>query len=200
MTTRKPTGERRREIADAAIKIIGERGLREFTAAQIAREVGIKDGTIFRHFKDMAEITRAVLDRLQEQIGASPPQPAGNPLERLEAFVLGRLHAVSTQPGIQSLVFSDQISHALGEEGPQRVAALRNRSREYIRSCLRDADAEGLLREGLDLDAAVLLVSGTVMGFMFALKDGALPAPSAEMETRSWQLLQSALAREQGTA
>lgn len=199
MTTRKPTRERRREIADAAIKIIGERGLREFTAAQIAREVGIKDGTIFRHFKDMAEITQAALDRLQEQIGASP-QPAGNPLERLEAFVLGRLHAVSTQPGIQSLVFSDQISQALGEEGPLRVAALRNRSREYIRSCLGDAAAAGLLRESLDIDTAVLLVSGTVMGFMFALKDGALPAPSPEMERRSWQLLRSALAREQETA
>ncbi|MFZ1613040.1 MAG: helix-turn-helix domain-containing protein, partial [Holophaga sp.] len=72
MTTRKSTQERRREIADAAIKIIGERGLREFTAAQLAREVGIKDGTIFRHFKDMNEIKLTVLDRLQELLETAP--------------------------------------------------------------------------------------------------------------------------------
>ncbi len=199
MTTRQPTEVRRREIADAAIKIIGERGLREFTAAQIAHEVGIKDGTIFRHFKDMGEITRAVLDRIEELIAAAP-QPAGDPLERLEGFVLQRLRAVAVQPGIQSLIFSDQISHALGAEGPRRVAALRNRSREYIRSCLREAAAAGLLREDLDIEGAVLLVSGTVMGFMFAYKDGALPASLPEMEKRSWQLLRLALVREQETS
>ena len=43
MTTRMPTAERKAQIVDAAIKIIGEKGLREFTAAQIGREVGIKD-------------------------------------------------------------------------------------------------------------------------------------------------------------
>ncbi|MCK9462396.1 MAG: TetR/AcrR family transcriptional regulator [Proteobacteria bacterium] len=196
MTTRKSTEERRREIADAAIKIIGERGLREFTAAHIAHEVGIKDGTIFRHFKDMNEITSAVLDRLQELLEAAP-RFTGDPLERLEGFVLSRLHSVTVQRGIQSLLFSDQLSHALGAEGLRRVAALRNRGRELVRSCLREAGEKGLLREDLDIEGAVVLVTGMVMGFLFAATDSALPAPAGEMEQRCWQTLRSALAREQ---
>lgn len=84
MTVRKPTEERRREIAAAAIKIIGERGLREFTAAQLAEEVGIKDATIFRHFKDMNEVKEAALDRLQGLVDAAPDPMAANPLTRLE--------------------------------------------------------------------------------------------------------------------
>ena len=196
MTTRKPTEERRREIADAAIKIIGERGLREFTAARIAQEIGIKDGTIFRHFNNMSEITLAVLDRLQELIEAAP-QSTGDPLERLEGFVLSRLHSVTVQRGIQSLLFSDQLSHALGAEGQRRVAALRNRGRELVRSCLREAAEKGLLREDLDIEGAVVLVTGAVMGFLFAATDGALPAPAGEMERRCWRTLRSALARKQ---
>ncbi len=196
MRTRKSTEERRREIADAAIKIIGDRSLREFTAANIAQEVGIKDGTIFRHFKDMNEITLAALERLQELLEAEP-QSTGDPLERLEAFVLSRLHFTVAQRGIQSLLFSDQISHALGADGPKRVAALRNRGREVVRSCLREAGEKGLLREDLDLESAVVLVTGMVMGFLFAEKDGALPAPSDEMARRCWQTLRSALARQQ---
>lgn len=196
MANRKSGEERRREIADAAIKIIGERGLREFTAARIAQEVGIKDGTIFRHFKDMNEITAAVLDRLQELLDAAPTS-TGDPLERLEGFVLSRLQSVTSQQGIQSLLFSDQLSHALGAEGPRRVAALRNRGREFIRSCLREAGEKGLLREDLDIEGAVVLVTGMVMGFLFAAKDGALPVPAGEMQRRCWLTLRSAFERKQ---
>jgi len=196
MTIRKSTEERRREIADAAIKIIGERGLREFTAAHIAQEVGIKDATIFHHFKDMNEIILTVFDRLQEVLEAAQ-RSNGDPLERLERFVLSRLHAVTIQRGIQSLLFSDQITHALGTEGPRRVAALRNRGRDFVRSCLREAAEKGLLREDIDIEGAVILVTGTAMGFLFAAKDGVLPASADEMERRCWQTLRSALVRRQ---
>lgn len=194
MTERKPTAVRRTEIADAAIKLISDQGLREFTAARLAREVGIKDGTIFRHFKDMNEIVLAALDRLQELIETAPTS-TGDPIERLREFVMNRLHAVVVQPGIQSLLFSDQITHALGSEGPRRVAALRNRGRTFVRSCLREAAEQGRIREDLDIEAAVLIVSGMVMGFLFAAKDGALPAAVDEMERRCWQTLRSMLER-----
>jgi AcrR family transcriptional regulator len=199
VATRKSTEERRREIADAAIKIIGERGLREFTAAHLASEVGIKDGTIFRHFKDMSEIARAVLDRIQELLEPAP-QSTGDPLARLEAFIMSRLRSVAVQPGIQSLIFSDQIAHALGVDGSQRVAALRNRGRDYIRSCLREAAEQGLLREDLDLEGAVLLVTGMVLAFLFAAKDGALHAPVKVMQRRAWHTLRSMLERKQVTS
>lgn len=198
MTIRKPTEERRREIADAAIKIIGERGLREFTAAQIAQEVGIKDGSIFRHFKDKRAITTAALDRLEELVAAAP-RSNPDPLERLGEFVMSRLHAVAVQPGIQSLIFSDQISHAMGVEGPRRIAAIRDRGRQFVRSCLAEALERGLLREGLDIDCAVLLVTGMVMSVLFATKDGSLAAPVDVMEKRCWQTLRSMLERKGAT-
>ena len=62
-----------------------------------------------------------------------------------------------------------------------------------MRSCLREAVDKGLLRSDLDIEGAVLLVTGMVMGFLFAAKDGALTAPAAEMEQRSWQTLLSML-------
>lgn len=193
MTARKPTQERRREIADAAIKIISERGLRECTAAHLAHEVGITDGTIFRHFKDKDEIILAALDRLQELI-VNSPRTGADPVERLRDFVTSRLHAVAVEPGLQSLLFSDQISHALGADGPRQVAALRNRGRAFVTSCLREAADAGLIRRDLDVDATMLLITGTVMSFLFAKKDGALDAAVPDMEQRIWQTISSLLA------
>ena len=70
-----------------------------------------------------------------------------------------------------------------------------NRGREVVRSCLREAGEQGVLREDLDIEAAVVLVTGMVVGFLFAATDGALPAPAGEMERRCWRTLRSVLAR-----
>lgn len=192
MAIRKSSAERRQEIADAAIKVIGERGLREFTAANVAREVGIKDGSIFSHFNDMAEVAGAMLDRVQallEPIDLS----IADPVDRLRTFVLGRLHAVSLRPGIQSLLFSDQISHALGDQGPARVAALRNRGRAVIRACLEEGVRVGRIKPDLDVEATILLITGLAMGFLYAAKDEALPAAGQGIEARAWQLVRALL-------
>ena len=50
---------RRQQIADAALEVIAELGLRGFTTQAVAARVGITDGTIFRHFKDKQEIVRS---------------------------------------------------------------------------------------------------------------------------------------------
>jgi AcrR family transcriptional regulator len=191
---RKPTEERRREIADAAIRILGDRGLRDLTAAQLAHEVGVSDAAIFRHFRDMGEVAHALLDRLTELL-MTPPSPIQDPLERLRAFLSVRLRSVSVQPCIQSLLFSDQISHILADDGPRRVAELRNRGREFIRSCLSEAVAKGLVRGDLDIAATVVLITGIVMSMLFAAKDGALPASPEEMEGRMWRVVEGILQR-----
>lgn len=195
MNSRKPTAERRTEIADAAIKIIGERGLREFTAAQIAEEVGIKDGTIFRHFKDMQEIVAAVFDRIEEILTSRAPSRKSDPLERLEAFFMDRLRAVATQPGLLSLIFSDQLAHAMGNEGVRRLARLRDAGREQIRGCLREAEGAGLISKGTDIESAVLLINGMAMSVLFASKDGALDAPIEKVARRTWKTLLDMLRR-----
>lgn len=189
ITLRKPTDERRREIADAAIKIIGERGLREFTTAQVAEEVGIKDGTIFRHFKNKHEILTVVIDRLEEMLMATAPTPRENPIQRIEVFLTSRVQSVASQPGLLSLIFSDQIAHAMGEEGQKRMASIRNRGREFIRISLKEAVTKDLLPQNTDIESAVLLINGLVMSILFAYKDGALDIPIEQVADRVWHTL-----------
>lgn len=195
MTSRKPTEERRREIANAAIKIIGSQGLREFTTARLGEEVGIKDGSIFRHFKNKQEILSAVLDRIEEIMAVTVPRDIPDPLERLEAFVTARMRAVSAQPGLLSIVFSDQLTHAMGDRGSAGVAALRNRGRGFIRDCLVEAVEKGLIRPEIDVDSATLLISGMAMSLLFATKDGAVEGPIDDAERRAWRTLAQLLRR-----
>ncbi len=187
MAERKSTEERRGEIANAAIKIIGDQGLRDFTMQRLADEVGIKDGSIFRHFKDKQAILTAVMERIEEILAAVSPREIVHPLERLEAFLTARMRAIGAQPGLLSIVFSDQLAHAMGEEGQRRVAALRNRGRGFVRGCLEEAVAKGCVDPALDIETLTLLINGMVMSLLFASKDGAIEGPIEEAGRRAWQ-------------
>ena len=58
--TRKNTFERKREIVDAVLRIIGERGLTSLSTKTIAEEVRVTTGALFRHFPSLQEIFREV--------------------------------------------------------------------------------------------------------------------------------------------
>jgi len=170
MTARLPTEERRAQITDAAMKIIGERGLRAFTIAQIAREVGIRDGTVFRHFSSKDEIVQAVLDRLEEIFSGTYPPPIDDPLERLSRFFMKRVEVVMSQPGVHALVFSDELIHAGGKIGLERVMRMRKQAQRYIHSCLFEAAEKNLLRPDINLEDIVVLFHGAVMSVVFLSK------------------------------
>jgi AcrR family transcriptional regulator len=195
MTVRKSTEERQMEIANAAIKIIGDQGLRDFTMSRLAQEVGIKDGSIFRHFKDKQDILKAVIARIEHILVAAAPGEFADPLERLEAFLTTRMHAVASQPGLLSIVFSDQLTHAMGDQGSRRVAELRNRGREFVRSCLEEAAEKKLISADVDIESAALLINGMVMSLLFASKDGAIQGPIDQAGRRAWRTFARLLRR-----
>jgi len=56
------------QIIDAALWIIGEKGIHGATTAGIAVEVDISEGNIYRHFRDKEEIVRSVIDKIGEDL------------------------------------------------------------------------------------------------------------------------------------
>ena len=67
---RKTSDNRRREIADAALRVIAEQGLGRFTALAIAREVGVSDAALFQRFGTIGDRPR------RHRPGGRNPLPA----------------------------------------------------------------------------------------------------------------------------
>ena len=64
--TRMPAEARKSEIVDCALKLAGKVGPERLTTEMIAREIGITQPAIFRHFAKKEEIWSAVGVRLGE--------------------------------------------------------------------------------------------------------------------------------------
>lgn len=166
-TTRRPTEERRQQIAEAALRIISGKGVHRLTAQELGREVGIADGSIFRHFKDKAAIVRAAIAHLEGVLFQSFPPEAEDPLERLRLFFVGRLTLVQRMPSVFLAAFSDRLEEAAGEEAGV-VRSIIERSQAFVRQCLQEAQERGQIAPGLALEALTLVVMGALQASAFA--------------------------------
>ncbi|WP_297507009.1 TetR/AcrR family transcriptional regulator [uncultured Caulobacter sp.] len=84
-------------ILDAAVEVIGERGLAAPMEA-IARRAGVSKQTVYNHYGSKAELMRALMQRRVEAITSALREPGAmdNPAEALEAYARSMLETVTT--------------------------------------------------------------------------------------------------------
>ncbi len=160
---RKASNVRQFEIVEAAIRIIASQGPRNFTAKRVAAEVGITSGAIFRHFESMAGIVDRAVDRIDRILADDFPENIDHPLERLRLFFLSRTRTIATHPHISQLLLSDHLAQAAGSDSGDRLGMAKRRTRAFVAECLGEAERAGYLAEGVDTNAAALLVLGAVL-------------------------------------
>lgn len=167
-TQRRPTADRQREIADAALALIARDGLGKFTSATLALEVGLTNGALFRHFAGMDQIVTAAIDRAEEVLFEHFPPAHEDPLERLGAFVCDRIDAMRKHPGVLRIVYSNELAQAAGEAGAARVREFKRRSLAFIRGCLQEASERGMLIDGVAPKDLTVVVTGCIMAMALA--------------------------------
>jgi AcrR family transcriptional regulator len=195
MAERKTADSRRREIADAALRVIAEQGLGRFTALAIAREVGVSDAALFRHFQTKEEIVLAAIERVEEILFAGFPPAGRDALERLGNFFRQRVAVIEESPGVARLVASDSLSQAAPAEGTARVAEFRRRSVRFVRACLMEASREGLLADGIEPSVAEVLVLGAILALTQARGLNLRSTPDGGLADRTWCALERLLRR-----
>ncbi|HPA73995.1 MAG TPA: helix-turn-helix domain-containing protein, partial [Spirochaetota bacterium] len=63
--------ERKGEIIDAALRLIDKKGIQNLTTRNLAREVGITEPGLYRHFRNKEDILAGILGMFRRTIGTS---------------------------------------------------------------------------------------------------------------------------------
>lgn len=183
----KPTEERRVEIADAALRVIAGKGIAAFTMEQLAREIGLSAGSLFRHFRSKEEILGAAVERTAALLSLTFPEPGLPPLDRLQAFFYARTRLVGNTAGIAQLVFSEQFIKALDEESRKRLSEITVASQRFIVEVIAEGQASGQIRRDLSPQALARLMMGGAFAAIF------LQQTQADSAEQLWLTLSTVL-------
>jgi AcrR family transcriptional regulator len=183
--TRKPTEVRRREIAEAVLRVIGQQGATSLTAATIAAEVGVTPGAIFRHFTSLDGVLEAAVERAVEQVAATFPDPGAVPVDRLMALAAARIDLFAHNGGIAWLLLSDQVYLTLPEAALAHLDDLVRRSRKFLLEAMRAGAKDGTIRCDVAPEVLLLLFTGTVhaiVGTAGVHRRGRQPTPTRVLD------------------
>lgn len=183
--TRKPTEVRRREIAEAVLRVIGQQGASSITAATIAAEVGITPGALYRHFTSIDAMLEAAVERAVEQVAGTFPDPCGAPIDRLMAIAAARIDLFASNGGIAWLLLSDQVYLTLPERALEHLGRLVRRSRKFLLETIRAGARDGTIRCDVAPEVLLVLFTGTVhaiVGTAGVHRRGRQPPPARVLE------------------
>lgn len=112
MLQKKSTRIRKEEIVQAALTVVGKKGVRALTIATIAEEAGMSEANIYRHFGGKDDIYAALGDFIGSAVMGNAATIAGGsrkPLEKLETIFRSHIALLAENPGIPRFVFSDDV-------------------------------------------------------------------------------------------
>ena len=151
-------------ILDAAVEVIGERGLAAPMEA-IARRAGVSKQTVYNHYGSKADLMRALMNRRVEAITASLREPGAvdNPAEALEAYARSVLETVITTKSYSMMRVIILGSGEMPDVAREVYEAGPLSARRQLAAFLKTETELGRLKVE-DFDQAAEFFSGMVMG------------------------------------
>jgi len=153
-------------ILAAARAVFARRGL-DASLDEVAREAGLGVGTVYRRFRDKAELAEALFEADLEQLVAdvAEAEACEDPWEGFVTLVARILERQAQDCGLRDLLSSTAF-------GTERFADLRQRLRPAAERIVRRAQAAGVLRADFDpYDIPVLgVMLGSVVDFTRATR------------------------------
>lgn len=175
------TDVRREQVVQAALRIVGKKGVGALTTSAIARAVGISEANLYRHFKNKEEILfetgkgiGAAIRKNLEVVLASHVRPV---LKLKRAFLL-HLEFIEQNEGIPRLGFSEEMhinNKRLKKEFLKNIELYAS----GLEALFYDAQRLGSIRRDVDRRALTAMLIGMVQvlvlrwslsGFSFSLR------------------------------
>ena len=186
---RTPSGQRRREIVEAALKLAQFASPDSITTQAIADVVGLTQGGLFRHFVSKDAIWAAVFAWVRETLPAEiEAAVAGEqePLKRLERMFFAHVDFVTRHPAVPRLLFHE-LQGPAASPGREQMRLLIEGYRLRIAALLNSAKRDGSAIAALDVVSVTTLFIGMVQGLVVQSALAASPSRPT-MRTRARRL------------
>jgi AcrR family transcriptional regulator len=191
----KSTHVRKKQIMDAARKLIMRSGSEHVTVRNMAKEVGISEAAIYRHFKSKTEILSFLADSVADGL-IHDIDTAGSvgftSLDIIDEILRTHLSRIEQRRGLSFLVLAEIISFgdkSLNKKVSDNIQIYVDR----LKLLLSDGVRVGLISQDVDLEAAALLLFGMIQGLVNIWALSGYKFDLAEKYSELWKVYKRSL-------
>jgi TetR/AcrR family fatty acid metabolism transcriptional regulator len=150
-------------ILEAAIKVFARQGFYQSTVAQIAREAGVADGTIYLYFKNKDDIlvqffnyrTKQVFDQFRAAVNQ-----ADNSLDKLRNLI--RRHLMEFQADRNMAVVYQVETHQNSRLAEAQIREMAQMYLDLVSEIVETGQQEGSIRKDLYVNLVKRFILGAV--------------------------------------
>lgn len=160
MAERKSHTERREEIIQAAIALVGKGGIQLLTTKNLAKSVNVSEPALYRHFSDKVDVLREVLGYLRERIMDRLREIAssdGLPQTKLENLIRRQFLSFSRRPEIIVVLLSEGL-YQNNEELSAIVFSIMQESSVFYTMVIAEGQQSGAFRKDLPAERLAFVV------------------------------------------
>jgi len=161
--TKAASGDKREAISRAAIRVFAHNGYFNSKVADIAREAGVADGTVYLYFKSKEEILHQIFDRsVDEALAAAREEISliSDPRDKLRRIALLHLERLGADRDL-AVVFQVELRGSTKFMEEFSAAGFA----EYlslIRTTFEEGQQAGVFREDLNSNVVAKIVFGAL--------------------------------------
>jgi len=163
-----PAEERRAVTVEAVIALAAAKNPNDITTADIARQMNLTQGSLFRHFRTKDAIWQQVMQWVAERLLAridSAAHNAASPLLALRAMFMTHVEFVIAHPGVPRMMFG-QLQNDNATPAKSMAQTLVRRYAERIAAHIEQGKASTEISSDVDTRAAAMLFVGMVQGLV----------------------------------
>lgn len=155
--------ERQQQIVETAIKLIADKGIQNLTTKNLAKEIGISEPALYRHFSNKLEILKAVIINFQikMQPALEKLKKSLNSLNKIENFILEHLKIINKNPDFAKVIFSE--ANFQNEENLiLKMNDMMNKSHKVLETIVQSGQKKGEIRSDISSLSLVRMIIGSM--------------------------------------
>ncbi|MGA9772375.1 MAG: TetR/AcrR family transcriptional regulator [Blastocatellia bacterium] len=160
---RSQTNGKYEAILRAAIKVFSRSGFFNSKVADVAREAGVADGTVYLYFKNKDDILVSIFNHVMDEalaLGRKRLEEVGDPVQKLKQIVQAHLDMLGRDRDL-AVVF--QVELRSSSKFMEQFSATKvTEYLDLIRGVIEEGQKKGVFRRGLNTTIAAKVLFGAL--------------------------------------
>ncbi len=155
--------KRQIEIIRKSIKIIACKGIQGLTIKNLAKEIGISEAAIYRHFKSKTDILLAILKNFENMsafMEESLKSIDDSAYKKINLIFSNIVEIFSKEPSHISVIFSEEIFKS-EEVLKTMIRKIMEQKEQAVENIISEGQKRGEVRNDVDNKSLAIIVMGT---------------------------------------